>query len=159
MTSSYPDDKTEKSKFPKYIIVLNIKIFFPNSGTACTPITITTHKHCLSFTQEAGAGDSGVYHLGLFFFLTDYEIPVFSKQVQFYRANCDLPQKCSSNTGKHPKVREWYTSGQGLAFHQRPIKPTAMENAGCTRDLLSQSTEGRMTSNHANTRTFEALLL
>lgn len=34
-----------------------------------------------------------------------------------------------------------------------------MENAGCTRDLLSQSTEGRMNSNHANTRTFEALLL
>ena len=34
-----------------------------------------------------------------------------------------------------------------------------MENAGCTRDLLNQLAESRMNSNHANTRTFKALLL
>lgn len=54
------DDKAEKSKFPKYIIVFNIKMYFPNSVTACAPFSVTTNTHHLLFTKEAGPAGAGV---------------------------------------------------------------------------------------------------
>lgn len=109
LMSWYLDDKTEKSKFPKYIIVLNIKIYFPNSVTAYAPFSIATNTHNLLVTRRFLGLSPWLYLIDRW---RNSRILQASPVSQSY-----LPQKCNSITGNNPRQGHYTHQGRdGLVF-------------------------------------------